>query len=582
MALGVGGITSCADEGARQLALDESYEEWRATWVEDVDGLLVLEGDIIMSSEEALRRYWERNHSAPSFRATVSFLDHSRDNRFSRFRQLNISYCIDDAFGGDKAKVVSSIRRMALKWEQAANLNFVYKSGFDDDCEGQSTSDVYMHVRPSSNPAFFGAAFFPENLTGGNPRELLISDVLFDESDAQFDGTVLHELGHIIGLRHEHIHDSCDLGSPGGPEVSELGETGQSFNARDLTLNDRASVMYHDACPLAEGENLILTRLDIIGVKNLYNDTRSFWRGNGQVGDHRTDYDGDGRADISFMSPDNGSTSDQHIWYGSTGPGFSKTSYLAAPTNNHARPLAGLFTGADNRTDVIYYHQAGVNGGDALWSGGTDQDGLDFETNLNVFNTYQPLLGDFVGDDGLTDIFWYRPGVNPDALWQGNTNGVFGDLSVNVNGYYQPLVADFNGDGRSDILWYNPESNTSPVWYATSGSTFGSQTTVQTGGGSSGLDWASRTSPLWASLTAMAGRTSFGTGRVRHPTPSGWLMRRPQAGLFSQHPSPDHTSRLQETSTLTGALIFFGMGRAEAVTRYGWPQDRPLCRYLSV
>lgn len=91
-----------------------------------------------------------------------------------------------------------------------------------------------------------------------------------------------------------------------------------------------------------------------------------------------------------------------------------------------------------------------------------------------VNGTYQPLLGDFNGDDN-DDILWYGPGSAADGLWYGNDNGTFTSVLITVRGTYEPIVGDFNGDWRDDILWYGESSDPDSIWYASRSGGFSSK-----------------------------------------------------------------------------------------------------------
>ena len=78
--------------------------------------------------------------------------------------------------------------------------------------------------------------------------------------------------------------------------------------------------------------------------------------------------------------------------------------------------------------------------------------------------TYQPLVADFNGD-GRRDIFWYGPGAINDVLWLGRGSGGFSSRAVTVGRSYQPVLGDWNGDRSRDILWYGPGAAPDVLWF---------------------------------------------------------------------------------------------------------------------
>lgn len=81
-----------------------------------------------------------------------------------------------------------------------------------------------------------------------------------------------------------------------------------------------------------------------------------------------------------------------------------------------------------------------------------------------VNGSYQPLTGDFNGD-GHSDIYWYAPGSARDALWLGSPSGpVPGPSTLQVNGTYTPIVGDVDADGDDDLFWYAPGTGKETLW----------------------------------------------------------------------------------------------------------------------
>lgn len=93
-----------------------------------------------------------------------------------------------------------------------------------------------------------------------------------------------------------------------------------------------------------------------------------------------------------------------------------------------------------------------------------------------------PVVGDFNGD-GITDVLWYGPGSQPDAMWYGRSDHTFFDPrevsagvftpAVDVGGNYGATVGDFDGDHIADILWYSAvDGLATQVWYGNADDTF--------------------------------------------------------------------------------------------------------------
>ncbi|NEN89555.1 MAG: S8 family serine peptidase [Okeania sp. SIO3H1] len=85
-------------------------------------------------------------------------------------------------------------------------------------------------------------------------------------------------------------------------------------------------------------------------------------------------------------------------------------------------------------------------------------------TPVTINGEYEPIAGDFNGDNN-TDILWYRPGPSQDFIWFFNSDNSYDSSPFTVNGTYTPIVGDFNGDSTSDILWYQPGSGQDFIWF---------------------------------------------------------------------------------------------------------------------
>ena len=89
-----------------------------------------------------------------------------------------------------------------------------------------------------------------------------------------------------------------------------------------------------------------------------------------------------------------------------------------------------------------------------------------------VQGRYQPISGDFNGDT-YSDVLWYAPGTARDSLWFGHASGTFTPAATPaINGTYVPVAGDFNSDGRDDVLWYGRGRSADSMWLGQAGGTF--------------------------------------------------------------------------------------------------------------
>lgn len=173
------------------------------------------------------------------------------------------------------------------------------------------------------------------------------------------------------------------------------------------------------------------------------------------------DFDGDGIDDIFWYAP--GSAADFIWWFDGSG------NYTGSEitVNGTYQPLVGDFD--ENGTSDVLWYKAGTGADFVWWFKKNDRSDRPYDGNEIVINgTYDPVVGDFDGD-GASDVFWYKPGTGQDVIFYFKTGDhgtqpyVAGDITV--NGTYVPLAGDFDGDENSDMIWYKPGSGQDYVWY---------------------------------------------------------------------------------------------------------------------
>jgi hypothetical protein len=227
--------------------------------------IYVVEGDIAVTLDELRASYdrlvaWTRDEAGGAgsigSRRSPSTVNQvaGDDDLWGTSARRDLTYCVTDDFGAQKAQAVAEMDQATADWERIGNFNFRYVPAEDAACDNSNTNVVFS-VRPwGSNGA---CAFFPSG-SGCVPRTLVMNLDAFPMDAVTSQGVFRHELGHVLGLRHEHIRFP--------------GTTCTENNSwRAVTPYDSASVMHYPWCPGATNAgDLFITPDDAAGIESLY------------------------------------------------------------------------------------------------------------------------------------------------------------------------------------------------------------------------------------------------------------------------------------------------------------------------
>ncbi|MBA2920468.1 MULTISPECIES: matrixin family metalloprotease [Sphingomonas] len=163
-----------------------------------------------------------------------------------------------DSFGSDAQYqlVVSSMHEATKAWEQTCGVNFEHRQVLDTR-PGMGLEGLLFVVRAfDAGGKFIASSFFPSDPV--ERRRVLIDPSYFTTS---FDkvGVLRHELGHVLGFRHEHIRNEAPPVCPNEP----------LWDTKVLTMYDPTSVM-HYFCGGVGSNELKISALDRKGAQQVY------------------------------------------------------------------------------------------------------------------------------------------------------------------------------------------------------------------------------------------------------------------------------------------------------------------------
>lgn len=251
-------VSASAESAPSTTSSVPSYSQFEASTYRDVDGAYVVNGDEAIANKTKLKLYYQSMLGTTKQKSGTTDLIVNRvngvDDKWSSTQVRNLTYCVSTKFGTRQADIVNAMAQGTALWESASSaVNFTYVSSQNSNCT-VSNSNVVFSVEPVQTTQYIARAFFPSSPK--SQRNVLVDDSIWT-SGSWTPGNVLgHELGHVLGFRHEHTRP-------------ESGTCFEDNNWRPLTAYDSASIMHYPQCN-GSSSNLTFQASDATGVRALY------------------------------------------------------------------------------------------------------------------------------------------------------------------------------------------------------------------------------------------------------------------------------------------------------------------------
>lgn len=255
----VAAVGTTALAGTAYAADIPTWQQFEASTYTDPTGVRVVNGDEPIDNTGELHQFYDSLTSSPKQGKTLEEglivnTVNGADDKWSASQVHNLTYCVSDKFGANKAGIVSAMQGGAALWEGASSaIDFVYVPSQDASCSTRN-NNVLFSVEPVQTSQYIARSFFPS--TPKRSRNVLVDDSIWSSGSWTPANILGHELGHTLGFRHEHTRP-------------EAGTCFEDNNWRPLTPYDSVSIMHYPQCN-GGSQNLSFSSYDAQGVRALY------------------------------------------------------------------------------------------------------------------------------------------------------------------------------------------------------------------------------------------------------------------------------------------------------------------------
>lgn len=228
----------------------------------------IVEGDVGLTEDDLLTYAAERVDLAKKViadpaekkKGLMAIESGGKILRWARGKVLD--YCVyRPTFNTDAeyGRVVSDMRDATDDWSAICGIEFLYRPEKDNDPNLSFGDVLFPVIRQNGGGNTIAMAFFPNDKV--EDRLVVCFDGYYDDSEGGFDpiGVLRHELGHVLGFRHEHIR----------PEAPDFFNPEDTDHIHLLTDYDSQSVMHYIGAGVGDPE-LRITDHDRAGAVHVY------------------------------------------------------------------------------------------------------------------------------------------------------------------------------------------------------------------------------------------------------------------------------------------------------------------------
>jgi hypothetical protein len=194
---------------------EELKETKKKVTIDDKEYYLA-EGDLLMDETELMTYAYhlealgkgDKDVLAVERRGLVGIVEEDRVVRWAK--GLMLSYAVlKDTFATEEQyeDVVTWLEQATGDWENVCGVNYTHLSAWDDGDGPGEDEPLFVVMGYDSEGAWIALSFFPNHPP--YRRHLLLDPSFFLNHGYSKVGVLRHELGHMLGWRHEHIRSGA-------------------------------------------------------------------------------------------------------------------------------------------------------------------------------------------------------------------------------------------------------------------------------------------------------------------------------------------------------------------------------------